>query len=82
MVKTATSKPLRDRTEQLEQEIHRLRTVAPTPVLVDSLLTLALELFVNDVEQSLVITREAEELSRTLAYIPGLIHAFWVQTRD
>lgn len=75
MVKTAKSKPLRDRTEQLEQEIHHLRTLTPTPVLVDSLLTLALELFVNDVEQSLVITREAEELSRTLAYIPGVIHA-------
>ncbi len=75
MVKTALPKARPDRMDQLEQDIERLRGNSPTPALVDALLTLALELFVNDVERSLEITREAETLSQGLSYAPGLIHA-------
>lgn len=71
------SKPnmLRDRTEQLEQAITQLRAVGASPALVESLLTLALELFVTNVDRSLALTREAEEVSRSLNYPAGLVHA-------
>lgn len=75
MVKTKKPNLLRDRTDQLEQDVVRLRMVAPTSALVDALLSLALERFVNDADYSLTLTREAEQLSRELAYAPGLIHA-------